>query len=57
VQRFERSMTPGDEAALFARYDRLFDALYWIGAERTLRVRGVPGWRVAVLDVARWLGG
>jgi GT2 family glycosyltransferase len=57
VQRFERSMTPGDEAALFARYDRLFDALYWIGAERTLRVRGVPGWRVAVRDVARWLGG
>jgi glycosyltransferase involved in cell wall biosynthesis len=57
VQRFERGMTPGDEAALFARYDRLFDELYWIGAERTLRERGVPWWRVAVRDVARWLAG
>lgn len=56
VQRFERSMKPGDDAGLFARYDRLFDAVYWIGAERTLRERGVPWWRVAVRDVARWLG-
>ena len=56
VQRFERSATPADDAALFARYDRLFDALYWIGAERALRARGVPSLRVAVADVARWLG-
>lgn len=56
VQRFERSATPSDDVALFARYDALFDALYWIGAERTLRERRVPSWRLAVRDVARWLG-
>jgi GT2 family glycosyltransferase len=56
VQRFERSATPADDAALFARYDRLFDALYWIGAERALRERSVPPWRLAVTDVAQWLG-
>lgn len=56
VQRFERSMTPGDDAALFARYDRLFDALYWIGAERALRERSVPWSRLAITDVERWLG-
>jgi glycosyltransferase involved in cell wall biosynthesis len=56
VQRFERSMTPSDDGALFARYDRLFDTLYWIGAERTLRERPVPWWTPAVRDVGRWLG-
>ena len=56
VERFERSATPADDTALFARYDRLFDALYWIGAERTLRERHIPWWHVAVRDVARWLG-
>jgi len=56
VERFERRTTPKDDSALFARYDSLFDALYWIGAERTLRERPVPWWRIAVRDVARWLG-
>jgi hypothetical protein len=41
---------------LFARYDRLFDTLYWIGAERTLRERPVPWWTPAVRDAERWLG-
>jgi len=56
VERFERAGARADEAALFARYDRLFDALYWIGAERTLRENGVPRWQLAVRDVARWIG-
>ena len=56
VERFERRSTPTDDSALFARYDRLFDALYWIGAERTLRERPIPWWRIGVRDVARWLG-
>ena len=56
VQRFELRATPADDAALFARYDRLFDALYWIGAERTLREGSVPWWQIAVRDLARWLG-
>ena len=56
VQRFERTMKPSDDVALFARYDRLFDALYWIGADRALRESGGVPWRqVAVRDVARWL--
>ncbi|MFL5617301.1 MAG: glycosyltransferase family 2 protein [Gemmatimonadaceae bacterium] len=57
VERYERDATPADDAALFTRYDRLFDALYWIGAERTLREGGVPWWTLAVRDVPRWLGG
>ena len=57
VESFERRATASDITALFARYDRLFDALYWIGAERTLRENGVPWWRLAVRDVARWVGG
>ena len=56
VERFERHAMATDDFALFARYDRLFDALYWIGAERTLREGGVPWWRVTVRDVPRWLG-
>jgi len=56
VERFERRATSADDSALFARYDRLFDALYWIGAERTLRELDVPWWRIAVRDVPRWLG-
>ena len=56
VERSERDATRTDDAALFARYDRLFDVLYWLGAERTLRERSVPWWRLAVHDVRRWLG-
>jgi glycosyltransferase involved in cell wall biosynthesis len=55
VERFERAALRTDDLALFARYDRLFDALYWIGAERTLRELGVPWWRVTVRDVPHWL--
>jgi len=56
VGRAERVMPPAHDAALFARYDSLFDALYWMGAERELRNRAVPRWRLAVRDVPRWLG-
>lgn len=56
VERRERDAARLDDTALFARYDRLFDALYWIGAERALRGRGIPWWRLAVRDVPRWLG-
>jgi GT2 family glycosyltransferase len=56
VERLERHASLRQEQALFARYDRLFDALYWIGAERALRDNGVPWWRLAVRDVPRWLG-
>lgn len=56
VERLERHASLRQEPALFARYDRLFDALYWIGAERALRDHDVPWWRLAVRDVPRWLG-
>jgi glycosyltransferase involved in cell wall biosynthesis len=56
VERFELRATRTGDAALFARYDRLFDALYWIGAERTLRETGVPRWQLAVRRPARWVG-
>jgi hypothetical protein len=56
VERLERHASLRQEPALFARYDRLFDALYWIGAEHALRDNGVPWWRLAVRDVPRWLG-
>jgi glycosyltransferase involved in cell wall biosynthesis len=56
AERFEHRAARAGDAALFARYDRLFDALYWLGAERTLRENGVPRWQLAVRDVARWLG-
>jgi hypothetical protein len=56
VERFEPTSARAGDATLFARYDRLFDALYWIGAERTLRAKGAPWWQLAVRDVARWLG-
>lgn len=56
VGRSERSARPGGESALYARYDALFDVLYWIGAEHALHEAGAPRWRLAVRDVARWIG-
>jgi glycosyltransferase involved in cell wall biosynthesis len=55
VEQRERHTMPDDDRALFARYDALFDALYWIGAERALHECGAPRWRIAVRDVERWI--
>ena len=57
VERAEATARPGDDAALFARYDRALDRLYWAAAERALHAlpHGAPRYRIAIRDVARWI--
>jgi glycosyltransferase involved in cell wall biosynthesis len=55
AERADRRASPVDDAARFARYDALFDALYWMGAEQALRRADTPWWDVAVRRAARWL--
>jgi glycosyltransferase involved in cell wall biosynthesis len=55
VERLEARGPAIAERQLFARYDALFDALYWIGAEAALRERGAPRGRLAVRHVERWI--
>lgn len=55
AERAERDASRAGDVALFARFDALFDALYWIGAERALRTSATPWWDVAVRNVGRWL--
>jgi hypothetical protein len=55
AERADRRLPPPDDTARFARYDALFDALYWIGAEQSLRRADTPWWDVAVRRAARWL--
>jgi glycosyltransferase involved in cell wall biosynthesis len=56
AERAEHRDSARDDSARFARYDALFDALYWIGAEQSLRSAGTPWWDVAVRRPERWLG-
>lgn len=56
AEQSERRASPASDRALFARFDALFDALYWIGAERALHDCGAPRWHIAVRDVERWIG-
>ena len=55
AERADRRLAQGDDAARFARYDTLFDALYWLGAEQALRGAGVPWWDVGVRRPERWI--
>jgi GT2 family glycosyltransferase len=55
IERQERHATPADYPRLFARYNVLFDLLYWLGVERALRERGAARGRVPFRDVARRL--
>jgi GT2 family glycosyltransferase len=55
VERAERSIPSPASGSLFARYDMLFMALYWIGAERALHACGAPWYQLAVRDAERWL--
>ena len=60
AERADRRAAPADaspvgDASRFARYDALFDTLYWIGAEQALRRAETPWWDVAVRRAARWL--
>jgi GT2 family glycosyltransferase len=55
VERAERRTRPAGYPALFARYGRVFDLLYWLGVERALRDAGAPGGRVPFGDVGRRL--
>jgi GT2 family glycosyltransferase len=55
AERAEHVGARAGDAALFARLDSLFDALYWLGAERALRTADTPWWDVAVRRVEHWL--
>jgi glycosyltransferase involved in cell wall biosynthesis len=55
AERADRHAPPADDTARFARYDAVFDALYWLGAEQALRRAETPWWDVAVRRAARWL--
>jgi GT2 family glycosyltransferase len=55
IERAEAAARPGSDAALFARYDRALERLYWAAAERALHERSAPRFTVAVRDVARWI--
>lgn len=55
VEHTERRTVPPKHQALFARYDRTFELLYWMGAERALHGCGAPWYHVAIQDVERWI--
>jgi len=55
VERAEAAARPGEEADLFAQYDRALDRLYWVAVERALHEAGAPRFRIAVRDVERWI--
>ncbi|HKP14946.1 MAG TPA: glycosyltransferase [Gemmatimonadaceae bacterium] len=56
VERTELATPASSDAERFARYDTLFDILYWLGAERALRTPATPWWDAAIRRVDRWLG-
>lgn len=55
VERTELAASASGDAARFARYDTLFDILYWLGAERELRTPATPWWDAAIRRVDRWI--
>jgi GT2 family glycosyltransferase len=55
VERADLAAPASGDAARFARYDSLFDILYWLGAERELRTPATPWWDVAITRVDRWI--
>ena len=55
VERTELAAPASSDAERFARYDTLFDILYWLGAERELRTPATPWWDVAIRRVDRWI--
>ena len=55
VERAELAAPASGDASRFARYDTLFDILYWLGAERELRTPATPWWDVAIRRVDRWI--
>jgi glycosyltransferase involved in cell wall biosynthesis len=55
VERAELAAPATDDAARFARYDALFDILYWLGAERGLRTNATPWWDAAIRRADRWI--
>jgi len=55
VERTELAAPESNDVARFARYDTLFDILYWLGAERELRTPATPWWDVAIRRVDRWI--
>src|SRR5204863_7152601 len=55
VEREELAAPASDDATRFARYDALFDVLYWLGAERALRTSATPWWDAAIRRVDRWI--
>jgi GT2 family glycosyltransferase len=52
VEKLERRCAPSQYPTLFARYDLVFDLLYWLGVERALGEQDAPG-MVAFRDVER----
>lgn len=57
VERLERRRPPPRDATLFARYDLVFDVLYWLGVERALHDLGAQHRRVPFHDVGRSIRG
>ena len=55
VERTELAAPSSSDAERFARYDTLFDILYWLGAERALRTPATPWWDAAIRRVDRWI--
>jgi GT2 family glycosyltransferase len=55
VEDVERRTSPWETDILFPRYRRLFDLLYWVGAERALHECGAPWFHIAIQDVGRWI--
>lgn len=54
VERSERCSVASEYPALFARYDLVFDLLYWLGVETALHARGAPR-RIRFQDVGWWI--
>lgn len=44
-----------EQSDLFARYDAVFELLYWAGAERELHYCGVPAHAIAIRNVKHWI--
>ena len=55
VERAELAAPASSDVVRFARYDTLFDILYWLGAERELRTPATPWWDAAIRNVDRWI--
>ena len=55
VERTELAARASSDTERFARYDSLFDILYWLGAERELRTPATPKWDAAIRRVDRWI--